>query len=947
MISYHLRLKVVLPPILILATSHIAGVAQPVEAAPQEESSRSSDKGRRPLTPADYGKWESLGQGRGGGGGALSRDGSWLIYPIRRVNEKNELRLHNLKNGTSEVLAEGAGQQFSKDSRWLGYTIRVSAEERRRLEKKKEPVYDDFGLVDLRSGERVVIKKVNSFAFSGDGQFVAIRHYKPRDQENDGADLTVRNLNTGSDLSFGNVSEYQWQDDNARLAMAIDAEDAARNSVQLLNAATGLLKVLDSKEASYRRLSWREEADDLAVFREEENEDYEDSTQAILAWQTLGGAQPASRIFDQTQIPHFPADTRIVSTRPLTWSKNGESVFFSTQPRRKKTVEEKAEDDPPAAEEPGESANEEPPDLQIWHSKDVRIIPEQQQRVEGNRDDAHLAVWHIQTNSYVGLADGLTEITRLQTDVPKILGLDASPYEFDGMFGRSSFDLYSIDIRTGQKSRSLSDVSNIYSISPDGKNVAYLKDDHYTVHNFESGEHRNLTQGISASFVNQAFDHPVEQMPPYGFVGWDKEGKSFLANTKYDVWRLAVDEGSKSQRLTDGEAEKVVHRYVRLDREEDTIDPSRPIHFSLYGEWSKKYGYARLQPGASLTRLVWEEAYVSRLIKAESADVFAYVMEDFDDSPDYFVGHADLSDSKQVSNTNPFQSEYAWGKSELIEYTNEHGRKLQGALFYPANYQTGQKYPMITYIYEILSNTVRRYAVPSQRDYYNHGVFSAEGYFVLRPDIVFDNGDPGISSVRTIERAVGKVIEMGLVDEKRVGLVGHSWGGYQSAFAVTQTDIFAAAVAGAGLTDFFSMYGMVGWAFGGAPENNHFEVGQERMGGPPWKDLEGYIRNSPVMHVDKLNTPLLFEVADNDRNVDWRQGIEYYNAARRAGKQMVMLVYAKEGHGLRQKKNQTDYQRRILEWFGHYLQGEPAPRWIEEGIPFQEQQSMLKNWKQH
>ena len=152
---------------------------------------------------------------------------------------------------------------------------------------------------------------------------------------------------------------------------------------------------------------------------------------------------------------------------------------------------------------------------------------------------------------------------------------------------------------------------------------------------------------------------------------------------------------------------------------------------------------------------------------------------------------------------------------------------------------------------------------------------------------------------------------MGLVDEKCVGLIGHSWGGYQAGYAVTQTDIFAASVAGAGLTDFFSMYGMVFWSSGGLPETNHFEAGQERMIAPPWNDIEGYVRNSSVLHVEKLNTPLLFMVGDNDRNVDWRQGIELYNTVRRAGKHMVMLVYANEGHSLRKDENRIDYQRRI------------------------------------
>ena len=356
-------------------------------------------------------------------------------------------------------------------------------------------------------------------------------------------------------------------------------------------------------------------------------------------------------------------------------------------------------------------------------------------------------------------------------------------------------------------------------------------------------------------------------------MGWAKDGKSFFVNSKYDVWQLWAD-GSRSRKITDGEADKVIHRYVRLDREEDYIDTKKPLYISLYGEWTKNYGYASAIPGKRPMRLVWKEAYVSGL-----------------------------------------------------------------------THQPGKKYPMITYIYEIRSHMVRRYAVPSQRNYYNHNVFTSQGYFVLQPDIVFDTGDPGISSTRTMEAAVEKVIEMGLVDEKRIGLIGHSWGGYQAAFAVTQTDIFAASVAGAGLTDFFSMYGMVFWSAGGAPETKHFEVGQERMIVPPWKDIEGYVRNSSVMHVEKLNTPLLFEVGDNDRNVDWRQGIELYNTARRAGKHMVLLVYANEGHGLRQDKNRIDYHRRILKWFGHYLKGEPAEKWIENGIPYLEQQRQLKNWK--
>ncbi|MFQ5630441.1 MAG: alpha/beta hydrolase family protein, partial [bacterium] len=921
MILYIRPLKMLLvTTILILGIQFDLAVASP-------KITQTKSEDRKSVSPEDYGKWESLGFG-----GALASDGNWLVYPIRRNNDKNELRLHNLTAGTHRVLAQGTGQQFSRDSRWLGYLINPPAKERKKLEKQKKPVRTQFGLIDLASGDSTVIKDVAAFAFSGDGQFVAMKKYAPKGRKSKGVDLIVRDLETGSDFSFGNVAAYKWQEDGALLALIIDTEGKAGNGVQLFDGATGALKLLDSKDALYTGLAWRKKSDDLAVFRVEKNENYEDSTHVILAWQQLATAKPKAHIFDQTKRAGFPANTRVVTNSPLQWSKDGKSLFFATKewimkPAKKDTAKgDSSKPDSAKTERPDSAMTDEPPALQIWHNTDVRIIPEQKQRAERKREDAHLAVWHLDDDKFVQLGDDLTERTGFQYDVPVVVGLDATPYEFEGMFGRPHFDAYAIDIRTGKKHKFLTRVNRLYSISPDGQNLVYLKDDHYHVYNFKAAKDRILTGGIETSFVNKEDDHPVEQKPPYGFVGWAKNGKSFLVHSKYDLWQFWAD-GSRNRNITNGEPEQIIHRYVRLDRDEDYIDTQKPLYLHRTGEWSKKAGYASVIPGKSLKSMVWGDVFASRLIKAKDANTLAYVIESFEDSPDYFVTGDDYAESVQVSNTNPFQKDYAWGKSELIEYTNDNGRRLQGALFYPANYQPGKKYPMITYIYEIRSRVVHRYAAPSLRNYYNHNVFTSQGYFVLQPDIVFDAGDPGISSVRTMEIAVKKVVDMGLVDEKRVGLVGHSWGGYQAGFAVTQTDIFAAAVAGAGLTDLISMYGMVAWDFGGTPENYHFEVSQERMMVPPWQDIDGYVRNSPVMNVGKLNTPLLFEVGDSDKNVDWRQGIEYYNAARRAGKQMVLLVYAKEGHGLREDKNRIDYHRRILQWFGHYLKGEPAVDW--------------------
>jgi dipeptidyl aminopeptidase/acylaminoacyl peptidase len=363
------------------------------------------------------------------------------------------------------------------------------------------------------------------------------------------------------------------------------------------------------------------------------------------------------------------------------------------------------------------------------------------------------------------------------------------------------------------------------------------------------------------------------------------------------------------------------------------VDTSKPLYLTLHGEWNKKQGLARLDLGGEprVDRAVWLDKSVGRLIKARSADVLAYVVAAFDDPPDYFAVGADLKRPRQVTETNPFHGDYSWGRAELVEYANGRGERLQGVLYSPAGFEEGKTYPMVVYMYEKLSRNLHNYAVPSDRSPYNPSVFTARGYFFLCPDITFRPRDPGLSALDAVESAVRRVLESGRIDPKRVGLVGHSWGGYEAAFLATQSSLFAAAVAGAPLTDLLSMYGSVYWN-SGQPETGHFETGQERMQVQFWDDPDAYLRNSPVLSIPRMTTPLLVAFGDKDGSVDWHQGIEMYNLARRAGKQFVLLVYPGENHSLAKKPNQIDYQRRILEWFGHYLQGETAPDWITRGV---------------
>ncbi len=884
------------------------------------------------LKPEDYGRFENLGFG------TFSPDGHWLSVPVSRVNEENELRLHQVGSDSVVTVAYGIQPVFSKDSRWAAYLIGLSAKDRKAAEKANQPVHMKLGLLDLRTGEVDTVTDIAGFAFSGDGRYLALRGYPAKDQKHEGVDLIVRDLATGQNTAFGNAADFAWQDKGRLLALTINAETKAGNGVKLYDPTTGVLKTLESDTSSYTDLGWRDESDDLAVLRVRADSAYEGATHVLLAWTGLSGKSPVAHVFDPATMAGFPADTRIVDFRSPSWSDDGSTMFFGIQPWEKK--------------EPKDSAavvDEEKPGVEIWNAKDVDILPTQKMRAQRDREMNYLSGWRLRDNRFVEIANDLVEDAQTARVGMVALASDATPYQRERMFGPLYKDIYVVDLATGArtmvKQRLLASNTNdlgwgTVSLSPTGRYVLYLEKDNWWVYDVQKKTHTNITGKIPTTFIDTDDDHTVEQKPPFGGGIWTPGDRSVLLQDKYDVWEVAPD-GSKSERLSDGAADRVRHRFVRLDFDEYTLDPAKPVYVALYGDRTKKYGYGTVQRGKPEQRLLFVDENVGRLTKADDADVYGYVSMDFDDSPDYFVGGPTLSDSRQVTHTNPFMGEYAWGRPELVDFQNRQGKDLQSALFYPADYQPGRKYPMIVYIYEIVSNGLHNFSTPSERSAYNTTIWTQNGYFVYMPDIVYRDRDPGLSAQDALEPAVEKVVSMGMVDPQRVGLVGHSWGGYQTAFVSSVSKTFAAGVAGAPLTELASMYLSIYWNSGGT-DARIFEVSQGRMEVPPWKDVDAYMRNSAVWNIEKMTTPLLMTFGDKDGAVDWHQGIELYNAARRENKDLVMLVYAGENHSLAKKPNQIDYHRRIMEWFNHYLKGDPAPEWMTNGVRFLDTDKELK-----
>ncbi|MFV1988089.1 MAG: alpha/beta hydrolase family protein [Gemmatimonadota bacterium] len=932
----------VLPAAVVVAV--IAAAAAPSSAAAQQLPT---------IPPADYGRWENLGFGA-----QLSPFGDWIAYPVTRVDEENELRIREIAGDSTHAVPWGSDPQFSPDGGWLTWSVGVSPDEREEKEEAEEPVRNGVTLLELDTWTERTFDAIGDRAFDATGRFLALHGYAPEEPEGKGADLRVLDLETGAETLFGNVGAFAWSDSLSLLAMAIATGTDDANGVQLYDAADSRIRPLDGSGSMYRGLAWRESAADLAVLRSEDEASSDDEAYEVLAWRGLDGPNFESFVLTD-EAEGVSEDMEIVQYATPQWSDDGSTVAIGLRPESdeeddddadaeeagvsddEEEVEEVVEEVEEGGEDDGieegedEDEAEEPdlPGVQIWHTKDVRPYP--QQKVAESRDNRRTltAAWHLDGGNVVQLGSKLLSTARLLEGWRWAVENDDEPYPFGAMFGKPYRDTWRVDVMTGERSR-IAERERYLWTSPGGTRFLTFNGEHYRTAEVgaDAGVGYILTESIPTVFADTTYDTPTDMLPPYGFGpgGWYEGDESVLLYDEHDVWKVSMT-GAPPVRLTDGAESGITYRIARLpDDDVPGLSEDVPLYLTMHDDQTEERGYARLMPGGTVETLILDDLLFSGFAKADSADVFLYRSMAFDTSPNYYVVGPALADARQVSDLNPFMSEYAWGSAELFNFTSEQGRDLQAGILLPANY-AGGPVPTIVYTYEVLTPQIHRFRTPSERDYYNFTTWTQQGYAVLLPDIVYTAREPGPSALASVRAAVAKAVELGYTQEDAVGLIGHSWGGYQATFLPTRTNIFAASVAGAPLTDFVSFMGQFHWN-GGIPELTHWETGQARMEVPFWEDPDAHRRSSPIHKVQDMETPLLMAHGNEDGVVDWDQATEFYNFARRAGKQMVLLVYEGENHGFRTEANQKDYHRRILEWFGHYLKGEPAPAWITDGV---------------
>lgn len=602
------------------------------------------------------------------------------------------------------------------------------------------------------------------------------------------------------------------------------------------------------------------------------------------------------------------------------------------------------------SEKPADSAKKargkeiEKPDLVIWHWKDERLQSQQQVQEAADKRFSYLAVYHVETQRFVQLADSQLKQVTFDEDDRFAIGIDNREYELSQTLdGRRYSDVYVVDPQTGSRTLALKKVRWFFGGSPDQRRLLYYRDKHFHVYDAADGKDRSITQHVAASFVDREDDHNVVD-PPQRPLGWATDGESVVLSDGFDVWRVSVSGGDPGTNLTrNGKRDEIRYgRIFQFNIEQEGVDFTRPLYVSAYGEWTKKSGLAAWEPGGEGPEmLVWEDAMFQLMGQPKQASTLFYQKQSPAQSSDLYAADLSLKESRRLTHTNSHQNQFLWSSGQrLVDYTNSRGEKMQAALLLPAGYKSGQTYPTIVYIYEKLSQRLNAYQTPRTGGF-SASVYNSQGYAVLMPDITYRVNDPGQSAVECILPALEAAIGTGVVDRERVALHGHSWGGYQTSFLITQTKAFKAAVAGAPLTNLISMYSSIYWNSGSANQPI-FESSQGRFTSGYWDNLAAYSRNSPVYYAQQVETPLLLLHNDKDGAVDWNQGIEYYNTLRRLRKPVVMLQYKGENHGLVKPGNRLDYSIRMLEFFDHYLKGKPAPAWLEQGVPHLEHPQHIK-----
>jgi len=845
------------------------------------------DGQKKDLTPADYHLWGAANLNK------ISPDGHWVSYTMSYENNIDTLFIRDVKTQNTFSVPSVQNSQFTKD------TFVCLNEE-------------GLTILELNTGKKRFVKSVKQFVYSPLTDLLLFTI----SSNNDTNKLIIQSPGGKTFREIKGVTVFSLSPDQQNIVYAVSQNN--KQSVMLMDLKKNQHEkwLVVNQQDTIFGFTWHKEGKAVA-FAAKSHE----LEQTRLYYYTRFNEQlhqlEATLLSTLAKNTFIPTD----HTFKLTISDDMQRVFFTTKINEKTQMDKNSSD------------------VEIWNGNDQSIYVEREKNGPPS-GYSMVAVWAPISNFVKQITTHELPGLMLSGDQKYAFLFNPKQYEPQFKLEMGPSDIYIINLKTFEKKLILREQSAhfLHFIpSPTAKYISYFKDDNWWVYDISAERHYNISAGINVKFAARDF---VNISSISCNAGWSSDDNEILLYDEYDLWAIKPD-GSSSRRLTHGRESNIRYRLaIRPGRQPftlnysalqiDNFDLDKDLFFHGQGD-DGKTGYFKWNKDSGEKQIVYSDRYIDQLIYADDKRNLFYRQQKFDLSPQLMVKQKQLS-AVPVFESNPQQKNFHWGRSELIEYKNSKGKRMKGVLRYPANYNPQEKYPMIVIVYEKQHKKLHKYVNPTYADDGENDVlWTTQGYFVLRPDILVEYDDPGITASDCVTAAVKKVFEKDIVNPKKIGLMGFSFGGYETLFISTHSDLFAAAIAGSGSTNLNSFYFTLAQDFS-YPNLYRFFNGQWRMTKTPFENPEAYKRNSAVANADKVTAPLLIWTGKEDHNIDPHQSMEFYFALRSLGKKCIMLLYPDEGHGVSKPINQKDISQRALQWFAYYLKGDLSAQWITDGV---------------
>lgn len=918
---------------------------------------------KRPLTHDDYDSWESI---RSPG---ISADGKWILYSetpqdgeadlvVKNLQGKKEFRHTIGYSGEGTESDRAAKAQFSYDASHVVFLISPSQQEVKKYKKTKkmkkakdkDKPLKKLGIMNLADGKVTVVERIKSFKMPKEagGWLAYLKEAPPKpekkkeekdkkeekgeekkeeEKEKDkkdkkkkyGTELVLHSLKDGQEKVFSDVLLYYFTKDGKTFFYTVSSKKKPETDglYKHIPGDSESLPLLTGK-GSYKKFALNKKETILAFLTN--RDDHESDTPTFNLYGCKVVDSRAALWVSHTTTRNFPKGMAVSDKSNVSFSEDGRVVMFGIKEIPEPEKEEKEE--------------KEEAKFDLWHWNDPYPQPQQKKMAKEVRDNTYESVYHIKNRIFVKLADKDIPDVHLNRVGKVAYAETILPYTKYVSFLDSFYDIYVFDVKSGRRTLVKKKLMRGANLSPGGKYVYWFQDKDWYAYNIATKVTKNLTTSLGVRFDREDWDTPN---PPrgYGSTGWTDNDRSILLYDRYDIWEIKPD-GSKARRITEGYGREnnLSFRYVRLDSEEITISPQKPLLLRTTNEVTMATGFYRdrVRGEQPPEKLIMADRRFSYPQKAKNSGTLLFTRSTFDEYPDLWVSDLNFSDPQKITNLGKQMEPFLWGKAELRSFFSADGKPLKGILIKPDNFDPAKKYPLMVYIYETLHYYLtHRFRDPSPGTSVNPAYYVSNGYVMWLPDIEYDTGYPGRDALKCVLPGIQMLVREGYINPKAIGIQGHSWGGYQIAYMVTQTNIFAAAEAGAPVSNMTSAYGGIRWG-SGRVRQFQYERTQSRQGDTLWNVPLRYIENSPLFWADKVETPLLMIHNDEDGAVPWYQGIEYIMALRRLEKEAYMFNYNGEQHGLRKRINQMHWTKCMQEFFDHHLKGAPAPKWMKEGI---------------